>query len=349
MKNFKTIIFILVIFLKTGNDLSAENLFYVNNVEISKKTSSNTEVLAKEAIKKGFKELINKVLLKKDQQKLSDLSFLNIKELISYYQIIETDKEIEKKNIVLFNIKFDQDKIHNLFYQRGILYSDISQDELYLLPILKKDDQIYIYTKNYFYDNWNTKKKYDFVEFILPIENIEIIQIFNLNSNNLINVQIKEIFKEYGNKNTALIFIEESNSIIKKIFLKTNIMGKDINKSLQIKNSDLSGEQFYRKIIDETKNEIINLVKSQNLIDIRTPSFINVNFLNSKKNNLVDLNKRLENIELIENIYVQELNSKYVSLKIKYLGNINKIIKQMESQNIILKLTNDQWNLSIKK
>ena len=126
-------------------------------------------------------------------------------------------------------------------------------------------------------------------------------------------------------------------------------MGKDINKSLQIKNSDLSGEQFYRKIIDETKNEIINLVKSQNLIDIRTPSFINVNFLNSKKNNLVDLNKRLENIELIENIYVQELNSKYVSLKIKYLGNINKIIKQMESQNIILKLTNDQWNLSIKK
>lgn len=349
MKSIKIIFFILVIFLKTGNDLSAENLFYVNNVEISKKTSSNTEVLAKEAIKKGFKELINKVLLKKDQQKLSDLSFLNIKELISYYQIIETDKEIEKKNIVLFNIKFDQDKIHNLFYQRGILYSDISQDELYLLPILKKDDQIYIYTKNYFYDNWNTKKKYDFVEFILPIENIEIIQIFNLNSNNLINVQIKEIFKEYGNKNTALIFIEESNSIIKKIFLKTNIMGKDINKSLQIKNSDLSGEQFYRKIIDETKNEIINLVKSQNLIDIRTPSFINVNFLNSKKNNLVDLNKRLENIELIENIYVQELNSKYVSLKIKYLGNINKIIKQMESQNIILKLTNDQWNLSIKK
>ena len=78
-----------------------------------------------------------------------------------------------------------------------------------MLPILKKDDQIYIYTKNYFYDNWNTRKKYDFVEFILPIENIEIIQILNSNSNNLINVQLKEIFKEYDNKNTALIFIEK--------------------------------------------------------------------------------------------------------------------------------------------
>ena len=71
--------------------MSAENLFYVNNVEIFKKKSSNTEVLANEAIMKGFDEkLINKVLLKKDQQKLSDLSFSNIKELISHYQIIET-------------------------------------------------------------------------------------------------------------------------------------------------------------------------------------------------------------------------------------------------------------------
>ena len=214
---------------------------------------------------------------------------------------------------------------------------------------IEKDDQIYIYTKNYFYDNWNTTKKNDFIEFILPIENIEIIQILNLNLNNLINVQIKEIFKEYENKNTALIFIEENKSVIEKIFLKTNIMGKNINKSLQLKNSNFSQEQFYSKIIDETKNEIVNLVKSQNLIDIRTPSFINVNFLSSKKNNLVDLNKRLESIELIENIYVQELNSEYVILKIKYLGKINKIIKQMERQNIILKLTNDQWNLSIKK
>ena len=83
-------------------------------------------------------------------------------------------------------------------------------------------------------------------------------------------MQLKEIFKEYDNKNTALILIEESNSIIED-FLKTNIMGKNINKNLQIKNSNLSEEQFYIKIIDETKNEIINLVKSQNLIDIRTP------------------------------------------------------------------------------
>ena len=350
MKSLKLIIFILVILIKTGNNLSASNLFYVNNVEITKKTTSNTEILANEAIKKGFRELINKVLLQNDQKKLGDLDILQIKELISYYQIIDTKKKDDKdKNKVFFNIAFDQDKIHDLFFTKEILYSDVSYDELFILPILKKNDQLYIYNQNYFYDKWNFKSNDDFVEFILPIENIEVLQLLNSNYENLLSIQLKKIFTEYSDKNTALVLIEENNSEIEKIFLKTNIMGKDINKSLKIKKLNLNQDQYYEKIIRDVKNEIIGLVKSQNLIDIRTPSFINVKLLSSKKSNLVELNKRLNDIELIESIYVQELNNNYVNLKIKYLGKINKIISQLKSRNINLELKDEQWNVEILK
>ena len=82
----------------------------------------------------------------------------------------------------------------------------------------------------------------------------------------------------------------------------------------------------------------MNLIKSQNLIDIKTPSFINAKFFIDKNNNLVELNRRIKKIELIENIYVQEFNKEYVDLKIKYLGKINKIIQQLRENNIILKL-----------
>ena len=37
MKSFKLIIFILMIFLKTGNVLSNDNIFNVNNIKISNK------------------------------------------------------------------------------------------------------------------------------------------------------------------------------------------------------------------------------------------------------------------------------------------------------------------------
>ena len=35
---------------------------------------------------------------------------------------------------------------------------------------------IFIYNKNFFYEKWNKLKKFELIEFILPLENIEIIQ-----------------------------------------------------------------------------------------------------------------------------------------------------------------------------
>ena len=66
-----------------------------------------------------------------------------------------------------------------------------------------------------------------------------------------------------------------------------------------------------------------------------------------KKNNLVELDNRIKKIDLIENLYFLEVNRKYVLVKIKYLGKINKIIDQLKGQNILLELNNEQWSLKI--
>ena len=76
----------------------------------------------------------------------------------------------------------------------NIQYSNLFQQELYLLPVFQKDKQLYIYTQNYFYSKWNEIHKSDYVEFILPLENIEIIEILNSSSNNIIDLDIREIF-----------------------------------------------------------------------------------------------------------------------------------------------------------
>ena len=44
-----------------------------------------------------------------------------------------------------FSISFDKDKIHNLFFKRQILYSEIVDKDLYILPILEKDDEIFCF------------------------------------------------------------------------------------------------------------------------------------------------------------------------------------------------------------
>ena len=74
---------------------------------------------------------------------------------------------------------------------------------------------------------------------------------------------------------------------------------------------------------------------------------MNTKLFINKKNNLAELNRRLKNIGLIENIFVQELNSEHVLLKIKYLGKLDKIISQLKKQNIILNFENDLWSIKI--
>ena len=333
MKSYKYIIIILIVFLKTGNVLSNINIFNVNNIEIEKIGKTTNEALANQAIKKAFIELIDKILLKEDSKKLKGLKFSTIKELVTYYQL--TNKKSNKKNIEIinYNISFDKDKIHDLFYKMSISYSEITNKELFILPILKKDNQIYVYNQNFFYDNWNKIFEIELVEFILPLENIEVIQKINANKNDLLNLKLKNLFQEYSDKNLSLVLIEDTNSKKEKIYFKIKILNKYILKNIDVEKLNLTEEEFYKKIIIEVKKEITNLIKSQNLIDIRAPSFLNVQLKLDKYNNLVELKTRLNN----DSVY----------LKIKFLGKLDKIIKQLENQKIFLKLTGDIWRVNI--
>ena len=342
MKLYKQLLFILVVFFKTETLFSENNLFNVNNIELEKKDKITNNRLADMAIKKGFNQLTTKILLEEDIKKLSDLKFSLIKQLVMYYQIIDVPKKNQKEGLVNFSVTFDKAKMHDLFYKRGISYSEILDKELYILPVLLKNNEINVFNNNLFYKNWNKFNENELIEFILPLENIEIIKIINDYKNNLININISDLFKEYSNKNSAIIFIE-NNKTNNKIYIKAIIQGKKISKNLDLKSKKLTIENFYKIIITETKKELTNLVKSKNLIDIRTPSFLNVKFELNNRNNLVKLNSKIKKIDSIENIYVQEFNKDSMKLRIKFLGKLEKIINQLKKEDVRLKLINNQW------
>ena len=348
MKRINIFLIILIIFFQTGNVLSKENIFNVNNIQLVNKHNSSYDEMANQAIKIAFKKLINKILLDRDSSDLLNLNISEIKKLVLYYQVINNDEqENQISNRISFNVYFDRDKFHRLFFRLGVSYSEIFDKDLYLLPILKEDDKIFIFNQNFFYKSWNYNLENELIEFILPLESIELIQKINLSKDNLTGLDLRDLFLEYENKNLAIVLIEETNSKKVKIYLKTRIMGKNIEKNITVDRKTDNKENFYRKIILKVNNEIIDLVKSQNLIDIRTPSFLNTKLILNKKNNLVELNRRLKKIDSIDDLYVQEFNNEYVLLKIRYLGKLNKIIKQLEKQNIILSQTGDQWSLKI--
>ena len=88
-------------------------------------------------------------MLKEDINKFSDLEFSSIKQLVTYYQITNTEEGEENRQLSNFSVTFDKDKMHELFYKRGISYSEILDKELYILPVLIKNKEIFIFNKNF--------------------------------------------------------------------------------------------------------------------------------------------------------------------------------------------------------
>ena len=253
MKLYKQIIFILVVFLKTETLLSENNLFNVNNIQLKKKENITNDELANRAIKKGFDQLITKILLKEDMNKLSNLNFSVIKQLVIYYQISKLSDKQSSGEVVNFNVTFDKDKIHELFFEKGVSYSEISDKELFILPVLIKENEVFIFNNNFFYENWNNVYKDELIEFILPLENIEIIQNINKNKQSLLDINVENLFKEYSNKNLAIIFIEINKSEKKNIYIKARIQKKNIFKNLSNNKNIKKTEQTYDNIIINTK------------------------------------------------------------------------------------------------
>ena len=45
---------------------------------------------------------------------------------------------------------------------------------------------------------------------------------------------------------------------------------------------------------------------------------------------------------------MSEISNEYILMRIKYLGKIDKIIKEFENEGIFIKSIGDQWSLSLK-
>ena len=164
-------IFIIVFFVKTGNVFSSNNIFDVDNIVVKNIANQNKEELLNKAFKEGFKKLTKKILINKDLLSVEKTSLREIKKLVSTYQIIENEEVYEEEEIKV-NLSFDREKINRFFYVKGISYADITETDVVIFPVLIKKNDFFLYSKNYFYNNW-PKQHFDeeneFIKYVLPV------------------------------------------------------------------------------------------------------------------------------------------------------------------------------------
>ncbi len=341
---------IIIIFLfKTGNVFSDTNIFNVDNIIVESENNQNKERVLSKAFKQGFKKLIKRILLKKDHKVALQTSLEDIKEMISNYQI-QNSEDLKKANELRVNLSFDKERMNNFFYSRGISYADISKTKLVLFPVLVENETIYLFSDNYFFKNWNIdekEKNNEFVDYILPVENLEDIQFIESKKRSLESVNPKEILSNYDIDNYIFLVIKISDEKI-DIFLKGTFSDNNIVKNFDIHNSNNNDrESDFQSFIKIIKDEINEIWKAQNLIDNRIPSFLTITADIKKQNDLLKIQTILRDIELIENFYVLELGKNYVIIRIKYLGKMDKIKSKFYDKGIKLENLENKWKVSL--
>ena len=349
MKKFLLFFYILVFLLKTGNVLSNNSIFNVNNIQ---KLYKNTDNFLDKAFKKGFEKLSKRILLKKDLSKVSNLDLKEIKNLISYYQIDNEDlSEGQNKDIIKVNLQFDREKLNNFFYQKNILYSDLKKSEVIVFPLHVKNDNTFIFDDNYFYNNWVDQKEInnkdiDQIEYLLPIESLEIIQLIKNKNKEIESINVSEIIDDYKVANKFFIIIFENNANF-SFFLKGSINGKKVVKNFKYIKSNFNKDLLYKDVINQAKSSILEIIKSKNLIDIKTPSFLNLELSIKNKNDLFKTREILKNIDLIEKYNVLALTKDTAKIKVKHFGKMEQISEKLKDKGIELKNFENVWTMEL--
>jgi len=346
-------IFCIIVFLFKTQTVFSNNLIYdVNNIEIigKIKNDSDKKKIVQSAFQKAFIIFVNKTLLKKDAKKLYKTKISTIEDLVFTYQIVKKKKK--KENILIVNVKFDQKKIFNFLSQNRISYADVKNISLTLLPVFIKDNNVFMYDDNFFYNNW-LKKEIEaentndiLINYNLALENIEDLQYINLNKENLELVDMKKITSLNTSNNYALliIYFTEENF---KAYVKTYIKKKEINKRIDLKVYSKNETKNYEEAIQTLKEEINQIWKGQNLIDVSTPSFLDL-FLDVKKvDDYSKISSIFDSIDLIENYSVSEMTNKYIKIRLRYKGRLNKLNDKLFEKKINIKITDNEWRVRL--
>ena len=289
------IIFSLNSFFLSTNSAFSKNLI-IENIEISKNFDEkfDRDKVINEGFNLAFEEIVLKIVQSKDQKKIKNLSLANIKLLIENFSIKE-EKFLNDKYYVSLDVEFNKRKIFNLFEQKNIFPSLPKKKKVMFLPILVDEEKnnLILFSENEFYMHWiDENDKKNLIEYVLPNEDLEDINLIRERYSELENYNFEEIINKYS-LDSYIISLFYKNSEKIRVLSKINLNNRLVLDNQVYKNFNSQNE--LKTIIRETKIIFNDLWKKENQVNtsIKLPLIISVN---------LNENKKIENFEkIIEN------------------------------------------------
>ena len=349
MSNLCKFVFIFVIFFNTLliSKLHA-NSFKINEIEVSENFNLdfNKKKVFDKAFETAFFQLISTLVISKDIKKLEKTSLSTIKSLIDSFNVSD-ERFFENKYYAKFNVNFDKKNTYNYFESKNIFPSMPKKLDLFFLSVIidTSAGELAYLGQNPIYKSWNRyKENYHLLNYILPTEEIEDMQIFNNNIQLIEEYNFENILKKYDLEDYIILIIYENQNeinVLSKLQLKNsykifNINYKDIN---------LNDDKSILSLISDLKNLYEDEWKKLNLINtsIRLP--LTLSLLSKDYDKIKLFEKTLKNLDLVSNFMVLSFNNENIFYKVIYNGSPDKFFNEIEAKGLSLEKNNQIWEI----
>ncbi|MDC1050003.1 hypothetical protein OAQ73_04320 [Candidatus Pelagibacter sp.] len=337
---------LLIVFFSTT--YSNANAFKVSDIEISSPFELNFE--KNSVIDKGFQisfsDLISMITTSGDRKKIKNVSIKELKGMIDSFTISD-EKFINNEYFANLETTFNKKKVFKFLENENIFPSIPQKNKVLLFPILvdTKDNNIFLFNNNIFYDKWNEQNNsYDLLDYLLPSEDIEDLIELQKISNDIETYDFSNLINKYDIKdNIVLIIYKEGNSI--RTLSKINL-----NNTLKIQNKNypkinIINEDGFFNIVKGLKQLYEDQWKKNNEINtsIKLPITISINSKKTKK--IIELEQVLDSMDLVSDFNILNFNSESINYKIIYNGTPDIFLNDMREKKLELEMKNNIWTI----
>ena len=336
---------LIVIFSTTH---SKANIFKVSGIKISSPFELNFE--KNSVIDKGFQtsfsDLLSMITTSGDRKKIRNVPIKELKRMIDSFTISD-EKFISNEYFANLETTFNKKKILKFLENENIFPSIPQRNKVLLFPILieNKNNNIYLFNNNIFYDKWNEQKNsYDLLDYLLPSEDIEDLVELQKISKDIETYDFSNLINKYDIKDSIILIIyKESNSV--RTLSKINL-----NNTLKIQNKnypkiDIINVNNFSNIVKSLKQLYEDQWKKNNEINtsIKLPIRVSINSKKTKK--IIELEQALDSLDLVSDFSILNFNSESIQYKITYNGTPNIFLNDMREKNLELEMKDNMWTL----
>ncbi len=345
---YKIFVFLSLILFFFSTAKAQGKAFDINKVEVSRPFNLNFDKnkVIDEGFNKAFLELILLITNSNDQKKINQIKLNEIKGMIDSFTITE-EKFINEIYYVNLGVSFNKKEIFKFLEKKNIFPSTPVKNKFLFIPIIIDENkkELLIFNDNKIFVNWNKDvKSTDLVEYILPTQDLEDLNLIKDKYENIERYDFKDITSKYYLKDSIITLIFKNEKKV-RILSRITVNDKVILKNQSFLNINIENDENSVDLINDLKIIYEDYWKNLNQINtsIKLPLSIKVNNLNN--NQIMKFEKTLTKADLVYNFFISKIDKDFVYYKVIFNGTPNVFLKKMTLMDYNFDTQNSTWIL----